>query len=338
MIRIALVGTGYIGKLHTQVIRNHVEGGAVVAVTDTVLQKGKAFADEVGATFYEDIDTLLDAAQVDAVAICTPTDSHARYLGAAVARGKHVFCEKPLAQSLHEADGMRESVRRSGVKAMCGHVLRFWPVYVKAREIIESGELGRPLHGYCERLLAFPDWQEKRWHISQKDGAAAAFDIQIHDLDYLTWLFGKPLKVQSHGLYDAAHGGWMHMNSRVDYEGGQVGHVQASWGFPAEYPFTMTIRVLCEGGAVEWSFKAGQLLETRDVEAPLMVYRNSDSFRVDDVDQTDPFVLQWRYFFDCIEKDEEIGRATLDEGRTALSLAIASIESAKEGRDIILRD
>lgn len=337
MIRIAIVGTGYIGKLHAQVIGSRMKNGIVVAVTDSVSQKGKAFADEIGAAFHKDIETLLDAEQVDVLAICTPTDSHARYLKAAVARGKHVFCEKPLALTLEEADRMRESVRKAGVKAMCGHVLRFWPVYVKAREIVESGELGKPLHGFCERLLALPDWQEKRWHISQKDGAAAAFDVQIHDLDYLTWLFGKPLKVQSHGLFDKAHGGWMHMNSRVDFARGQAGHVQASWGFPAQYPFTMTIRVLCEGGALEWNFKAGQLLETRDVEAPLMVYSNRSSYRVEGIDQTDPFVLQWRYFLECIEKDRQIGRATLDDGRTALSLALASIESAREGIDVTLQ-
>jgi predicted dehydrogenase len=337
MIGIALVGTGYIGKLHAQVIQNHLNNAAVVAVTDSVSRKARAFADEVDATFYGDVDALLNDARVDVLAICTPTDSHARYLSAAVSKEKHVFCEKPLALTLEEADGMRELVRRAGVKAMCGHVLRFWPVYVKVREIVESGELGKPLHGYCERLLALPDWQEKRWHISQKDGAAAAFDVQIHDLDYLTWLFGEPLRVQSHGLYDEGHGGWMHMNSRVNYAGGTVGHVQASWGFPAQYPFTMTIRVLCEGGALEWNFKAGQLLETRDAMPPLMVYRDTSSYRVEDIDPADPFVLQWQYFLDCIEHDRQIVRATLDEARMALSLAIASIESARDGIEVNLQ-
>ena len=337
MIKIALIGTGYIGMLHARIIRDHIDNGTVVAATDAVPEKGKAFTEELGVPFYTDIEKLLDAAQVDVVAICTPTESHAEYLEVAVERGKHIFCEKPLAQSLKEADRMIESVHSAGVKAMSGHVLRFWPVYVKAREIIESGELGKPLHGYCERLMALPDWQEKKWHIRQKDGRAAAFDAQIHDLDYLTWIFGTPLKVQSHGLYDATHGGWMHINSRVDYEGGQVGHVQAGWGFPAEYPFTMTIRVLCEGGTVEWNFKAGKLLETREVEAPLMVYRDRDSYRVEGIDQSDPFLLQWRYFLDCIEGGREIGRATLEEGRTALSLALASIESAREGREIVLQ-
>jgi predicted dehydrogenase len=336
MVRIALVGTGYIGKLHAQVIHGHVQNARVVSVTDSVSQKGQALAAEIGATFYEDIETLLDGEEVDAVAVCTPTDSHARYLLAAVARGKHVLCEKPLAMTLQEADQMRASVRSAGVLAMCGHVLRFWPVYVKARDIVASGELGKPLHGYCERLMALPDWQEKRWHISQRDGIAAAFDVQIHDLDYLTWVFGKPLHIQSHGLYDEAHGGWMHMNSRVGYAGGEVGHVQASWGFPSQYPFTMTIRILCEGGALEWNFKAGQLLETRDVAPPLMVYSKPTSYAVKGIDTTDPFVLQWRYFVDCIEQNRQIERATLDEGRMALNLAISSIESAKEGTKAVL--
>jgi len=102
-------------------------------------------------------------------------------------------------------------------------------------------------------------------------------------------------------MYSEDFGGWMHMNSHVDFEHGRQGHVQAGWGFPPSYPFTMTIRVILERGAVEWNFKAGRLLETRDSEAPLVVYRDDSSAEKVQVDQSDPFLLQWRYFIDCIE-------------------------------------
>jgi predicted dehydrogenase len=130
----------------------------------------------------------------------------------------------------------------------------------------------------------------------------------------------------------------MHMNTRVVYEGGQTGYVQVGWGFPAEYPFTMTIRVLCENGTIEWNFKAGKLLETRDREAPLMVYKDNGSYAVEGIAQSDPFLLQWRYFIDCLERGEYIERATFEEGRTALKLVLASIESAKEGSEVSLTD
>jgi predicted dehydrogenase len=338
MVRIAIIGAGYIGNIHARVIYDHIDNASVVAVFDSIPDKGRTLAGYIGADAFDDVPAMLKFAEIDAVAVCSPTESHQAYVTLAAERGKHVFCEKPLAHSLEEADRMIEAVRQNGVKAMCGHILRFWPVYVKTKEIIDSGELGNPMHGYCERLLALPDWQEGGWHLRQKDGRAAAFDVQIHDLDYLNWIFGNPWKIQSNGLFDAARGGWMHMNTRVVYEGGQTGYVQAGWGFPAEYPFTMTIRVLCEKGTVEWNFKAGKLLETRDCEAPLMVYKDGGSCAVEEIDQSDPFLLQWRYFIDCIDRSGNIERATLEEGRTALKLVLASIESAKEGGEVDLMD
>lgn len=338
MVRIAIIGAGYIGNIHARVIHDHIDNASVAAVFDSIPEKGRMLADDIGADAFDDVTAMLGSTEIDAVAVCSPTVSHQAYVTIAAERGKHVFCEKPLAHSLDEADRMIKIVSRKGVQAMSGHVLRFWPVYVRAKEIIDSGELGKPLHGYCERLLALPDWQEGGWHLRQKDGRAAAFDVQIHDLDYLNWIFGNPLKIRSNGLFDEARGGWIHMNTRVVYEGDHTGYVQAGWGFPAEYPFTMTIRVLCERGAVEWNFKAGKLLETRDREAPLMVYKDDSSYAVGKIDQSDPFLLEWRYFIDCIERGEDIERATFEEGRTALKLVLASIESVKLGSEIRLMD
>jgi predicted dehydrogenase len=92
--------------------------------------------------------------------------------------------------------------------------------------------------------------------------------------------------------------------------------------------------VLCEEGAVEWNFKAGKLLESRDRDVPLMVYRKDGSCGEEEIDPGDPFTHQWEYFLDCIEERRDIERATFQEGKTALELALASIESAKEGKAV----
>jgi predicted dehydrogenase len=336
MIRIGLIGAGYIARVHASVLQHQVENASIAAVADTVDERRAALAEELGVPSYHSAEEMLESEPMDAVAVCTPTASHAEYLILAARSGKHVFCEKPLALSLEEADRMIEMVQTSGVTAMSGHVLRFWPVYTKAKEILDSGELGLPIHGYCERLIAMPDWQAGAWHLRQKGGAAAALDVQIHDLDYLTWLFGKPLTIRSNGFYDEGRGGWMHMNSRVEFEKGRVGVVQAGWGFHRTYPFTMTLRIMAEDGVVEWNFKAGKLLETRDRAAPLCVYRDGESRVVDGIDQSDPFLLQWRYFVDRLERGAAIDMATLEHGRVALELALGSIESARRNVSVKL--
>ncbi len=334
MVHVAIIGAGYIGRIHAHILHHQVRNASVAAVFDRVHQKGHGLAKEVNAAFYEDVAAMLDSENIDVVAVCTPTSTHFEYVKVAAEYKKHIFCEKPLATTLNDADGMIDIVHKSEIKAMSGHVLRFWPEYVKSREILKSGDLGKPLHVYCERLVALPDWQEDAWHIKQEHGVGAALDVQIHDLDYLNWIFENPRAVRSKGMYNEDYGGWMHMQSHIQFGENQYGHVQAGWGFPPAYPFTQTLRILCEGGAVEWNFKAGKLLEDRGRVAPLLIYKKDGSYIIEKVDQTDPFLLQWNYFIDCIEQNNEIQRATFDGGKKALKLAFATIESARTGKEV----
>jgi predicted dehydrogenase len=336
MVRVAIIGAGYIGTIHAQILHTRIDQAKVVMVSDSVKEKGQALASSLGVPFCQNCHEAVVSEQVDAVAICTPTASHAEYFLAAVEAHKHIFCEKPLAASKKDADRMIDASRKLNRKAMSGHVLRFWPVYVKAKEIADSGELGHPIHCYCERLLAFPDWIEGDWHKHQIQGGSAALEVQIHDLDYLTWLFGSPVKIRSDGIYDERFGGWSHMNSHVTYMNGLYGQVQAGWGFPGSYPFTVTLRVVFEKGTIEWNFSAGKLLETRDREEPLVVYKNDSSHIVEEIDQRDPYFLQLKYFIDCIENDQAVRRATIEDGRMALKLALAAIESAKANKEVFL--
>jgi predicted dehydrogenase len=336
MVKVGIIGAGYIGRIHAYIIQKEIESAAVTAVTDSVADKGKGLAYELGADFYPDVRSMLKSDGFDTVAVCTPTLSHSEYVILAAQEKKHIFCEKPLAMSIPDADRMIEAVHKNGVKAMSGHVLRFWPVYVKVKETLENGELGIPVHGFCERLLTIPDWPEGGWHIKQNCDAGAALDVQIHDLDYLAWIFGKPVKVRSEGIYKPAYGGWMHIITHIVFESGQFGHAQAGWGFPRSYPFTMTIRILCHEGAAEWNFKAGKLLETRGQIPPLTIYKKDGTQKIEDVSPEDPFILQWKYFIECIEQDRKITRATFGDGRNALNLALSSIESAKTNREVTI--
>ena len=190
MLRAAIVGAGWAGNLHANILVNKIPGSKVVAIVEEVKQKGVIFAKKFGAVYYNTMDKMLAKERVDMVLVCTPTVTHPDLVIKAAEACKIVFCEKPLAMNLADADRMITAGRQNHVIAMTGHVLRFWPEYVKIREIVVSGQLGAPLHGVCERLLSIPTWTENEWARSEPMGGGMGMDGQIHDVDYLLWLMG----------------------------------------------------------------------------------------------------------------------------------------------------
>jgi len=331
MVNIAIVGAGFIGKIHSDSYKQ-IDNAQVVAVVDKVADKGKKLAQEQGARYYEDIDQCLKKEDIDNVDICVPTFLHAELAKKAADAGKNVFCEKPMALSLEKADQMIEAVEKNRVKGMVGHVIRFWPEYIRAKEVIESGQLGKPLHGYCERLAVLPDWHQNNWGLEEKYSGGAAVDLHIHDLDYLAWVFGKPKLVMAQGVYNPQnieHGGLVHIATNIEFENGVAALAEGGWAFKGAFPFTMIFRILCTEGTIEWVFRAGKNIEQRAQAAKVTIYRSDGSIEELDVDKTDAYLLECKYFVDCTHNDKQVEKATFKDGRSALELALAAVDSAK---------
>jgi predicted dehydrogenase len=134
----------------------------------------------------------------DKIRVGVPNDLHRAYVEEAAAAGKHTLCEKPIAITVEDAESMLVAARRAGVLFMVAHPLRFWPKYVKAREIIRSGQLGDCRAITMQRLLSLliSVRGERGWrHRSERMGGAI-LDLQIHALDFLRWTFGLQLRKQ----------------------------------------------------------------------------------------------------------------------------------------------
>lgn len=333
MIKVAIVGAGYIGKIHASMCKE-VPDVSVVAVVDKVEEKGKILASHYDAKFYPDMDLLFDNEDVDAVAICTPNDLHAEMVKKAASAKKNIFCEKPLALSLKEADEMIEAVKRNKVKSMVGHVIRFFPEYKKVKEIVDGGELGTPLNALCERNCVAPDWSEEMWYLREDLSGGSVLSLQIHDIDYLNWIFGKPSIVESQGTYNLELGGWAHMGMNIRYEGGQYGLIDSGWAFKGKFPFTTVLRVLCDNGTIEWIFRGGKNIEERGHKEPIKIYKSDGSIYEEKASNIDPFYLEWEYFINCLENNKDINNATFEDARAALKVGLAAIESAKTMRAI----
>jgi len=335
MVRVAVIGAGFIGEVHANSL-NRLDNAEISAIVSSREKEGKEFADKYGARHFTSLDALLTEGEVDCVDICTPTFVHTEMTIKAAEAGKHILCEKPLALSVRDVDRMIKVVRGNNVKAMAGHTLRFWPEYIKAKQIVDSGELGKPLHAFCERLAATPDWHKNSWGFNEGKGGGASIDLHIHDLDYLIWLFGQPKVVNASGVYKPALGGVSHIGTNVVFQNGVTAFAEGGWAFKGAFPFTMALRILCEKGTIEWILRAGKNIEERDQKNNLLIYKEDGSIVEPEIEEEDPYFLECKYFIDCIDKNMPIENATFEDGRNALELALAATKAAKDQKPVKL--
>ena len=139
-IKVGVIGCGAIAQ------RRHITEYAdnsqveIVAVCDINEERVNEVAEQYNAKAYTNYEELLNDADIDAISVCLPNYLHAEVSIAALNKGKHVLCEKPMATSKEEAEAMIQAAEASGKKLMIGHNQRFVPSHEKAREIIASGE------------------------------------------------------------------------------------------------------------------------------------------------------------------------------------------------------
>lgn len=325
IINIAILGAGRIGRLHAEVC-NKIKNVDIVAIVDLDEEKGKDLASLCEAKFYKNLDELLINENLDVVAVCTPTFTHLEAVKKIAKAGVNIFCEKPLALSLEEADLMINFIKKNKVKAIVAHVLRFWPEYCKAKEMIDNKVFGKISHIQCERLCAIQNCDKGSWKTNEEESGGAALDLQIHDLDYLIWIFGEPTFLASSGVYNKNLGGWSHINTLLKFENNVSGFINAGWDLVEGFPFTMILRVICEYGVIEWIYRSIKGYKGRDKKFPLTIYKSDGSNYVEKVGTADPYFREWEYFIDCIINNKQVQNSTFENARLSLSYTLKTMQ------------
>lgn len=186
-LRLGLVGTGRIGKVHAQTLKQRVPEADLVAVTDVNLDS----AQQAAATFNipqvaQSFEEILADSSIAAVVICSSTDTHAPFIKKAAEAGKHIFCEKPIDSNLARIDEVLEAVKKAGVKLMIGFNRRFDPNHARIKQAIAAGEIGTP------QLLHIISRDPAPPPISYvKVSGGMFFDMTIHDFDMARFLLGE---------------------------------------------------------------------------------------------------------------------------------------------------
>ena len=196
MIRIGIIGTGGMARQHARNFKAAV-GCRVAACADIVPGKAKAFAETHGIpASYEDYGEMLAREKLDAVSIVTIDSVHAPAALAAIGRGLHVMCEKPLADSVANARKMARAAGRAGIITAVNFSWRNPPASQKAAQIASSGALGelRHIEGHYLQCWLTQDWQTSPpllWRLSSRHGSMGVLgDIGVHILDLVTFIAG----------------------------------------------------------------------------------------------------------------------------------------------------
>lgn len=332
MTNVAVLGAGFMGQTHARAFAR-IPGVRVVGVSSRDGEKAARLAAAVGAEPFTDTLALVRHPDVAAVSITLPTHLHAEYAIAALQAGKHVLVEKPLALTLDACTAISAAAAASGDRiVMVAHVLRFWPAYVAIADIIRGGELGQPLLATAVRLCAPPTWGE--WFDHPEWSGGAVLDLHIHDLDVFNWLFGAPVSLYTRGR-QGAHGGWDAALTVLDY-GGIACFAEGNALMPASYPFTMTLRVVCAHGAVEYALQAGgeQVDSAPDGGATLMLYKDGAAPARISVPDGDGYANQSAAFIACVRSGRQPINGTLEQGRQAVATALAARTSLATGQPV----
>ncbi|MXX84107.1 MAG: Gfo/Idh/MocA family oxidoreductase [Chloroflexi bacterium] len=200
-IKIGLIGYGGIGRVHAaayRVIPFHyglpADSIQIAAVATTREATARAAAEEIGCEIYSaDYRELLARADIDAIDICTPNNAHHEIALAAAAKGKHIYCEKPLAMNEQEASEMAAAVQAAGLKAQLTFNFRFFPALARARQLMAEGFCGRvfSFRGRYHRSSYISADKAMSWRLQREiTGGGALFDLGSHILDMLYFLLG----------------------------------------------------------------------------------------------------------------------------------------------------
>ena len=329
MVRVAVLGAGFMGGTHARAYAAmpEVEVAAVFAPSP---DRGQPLAEEIGAYWTDDFAALLAAPEIAAVDICLPTPQHREVTEAALAAGKHVLLEKPIALSLDDAQALVAANLQSDRVLMIAHVLRFWPEYVEIARRVGSGELGAPRSGFASRRQPFPAWSAL---FSRSDlTGGAVIDMMIHDYDALNWVFGTPRAVTARGQRNPRSGGYDQVQVLIDYPDGVSALVDGGMMMPESYPFSSRFEVLCEDGAMEYHFRAGgRSVEMGGGVNDLTLFPNEgEPLRLAPA-QTDPYAAECAYFIDAVREGRAADRATPADALQALAVSLAARESLEWG-------
>jgi myo-inositol 2-dehydrogenase/D-chiro-inositol 1-dehydrogenase len=323
-VRFALIGAGRIGTHHATTLARVLPEAELVVVADPAPGAAQRLGQPLGTAFTESVEEALAGDGVEAVLIASSSMVHSELVQRAAAAGKAVFCEKPMAMTLEEADAAIAACERAGVPLQVGFNRRFAPDFAAARQVVVDGGIGTPQ--LLRSLTRDPGLADP--------GAVPPWTIftqtLIHDFDTLRWLNPGAEAVQVQAFADALVAPDFKLGGLLDtaivtirFSNGALATAEAS--FSAAYGYDVRGEVFGSEGMVAAGTPAQQTMAhwtSSGVSRPT-VRRDTELFPV-------AYAEELRSFCSAVREGTST-RATGHDARAALAIALAAIESVQTG-------
>jgi predicted dehydrogenase len=335
MTRIGIIGLGFMGRMHYETYQK-IPDAQVVMVADK--DPKRAAGDLSGG--WGNMETgiqqlpmdrirgvtewrmLVADPNVDVVDICVATPLHVELTLAALAAGKHVLCEKPLALTSAQAREVSAAAARAKGFFMPAMCLRFWAEWEWMKRAVAEQHYGRVRAATFRRVGSMP----AGWFKDGKSSGGALLDLHIHDTDFVQHLFGKPHGVFSRG-YSKTSGEIDHLVTHYLYDGNLLVCAEGSWCLADGWPFNMSFTVNCEHATIDFDLSRK--------ETPLIVYADG-KVNVIETDKHDGFFGELSYFVECVRTNTRPQRVTADDAVADLILLEAEKKSVQSGQVVML--
>lgn len=301
MIKSAIIGGGFIGSSHAAAYEN-IDGVKVVAIVEANEKVGKELGNKHHIKHYLDAKEMLDNEDVDMIDVCLPTFLHEEYVFLGAKYKKHVLCEKPFTLTVASAKRMVKACEDAGVKFMIAQAARWWPEFVEVKNCIDNDMIGNIHMVSVNRLAQHPTWTQ--WHRIPEKSGGGLFDLHVHDIDYLYYLFGSVKDVYSLG-WKSQCGCWNHMVTSLTFNNGVKAVSESSLEMMGQYPFSIGLRLAGDKSTIEYKFSAGLNIKDK-AESSFIYFENGKDPEKLEANQPDAFEAEIQGFVDAIAENTSV--------------------------------
>ncbi|HEU5094134.1 MAG TPA: Gfo/Idh/MocA family oxidoreductase [Reyranella sp.] len=318
--RLGILGAGAMGATHAAAYATMADV-EVVGVFARDVEKARSIAALCKASTVIDARTLIEDDRVDAIDICLPSPIHPQFAIAALDRGKHVFCETPMALTMDEALAMREAAHKADRLLQIGLLMRSIDAYRHVRAAVETGDKGRLLGLSTWRLGSYlrSDTPDHKSHYGDP-----TTELMTFDFDVANWLMGRPTQLMA--------GGNGEITALLRYDDGRSATIAASGLMPAGAPFRVGFRALFE----EAAFELETVFEGGPPRNTFTIVDGRSGPRPIALPGVNPYEVELRNFVDCVQGKADPALLDAEHAIAALALSLAAQSALATGAPVPL--
>ncbi|MBR4941671.1 MAG: Gfo/Idh/MocA family oxidoreductase [Clostridia bacterium] len=326
MIKVGLIGIGGISDAHISAYRK-LDNLKVVAAADVLGHKAMHAADvaALGAKIYTDADEMLENEELDMLDVMVPTFVHREMIEKGLSRGLHVLSEKPMARTSADCSEIVKKAAENKRLCMIAHCVRFDNPYLCLRTLVESGELGKPIHFILNRIGSVPRWSVNDWMQDGELSGGVPLDLSIHDIDFIYSVFGEPRDISAayrpftgkdpNGLNEFISANLIYDGFCATVTGSQ---------YNTDIRFGAEFFAVFENGTLD--YRGGKLLKCGKEVTPEDIIPEADGFALPLISM---YGREIAYFADCIENGRKPDFVTLESSEGTVKLVERIVAAAK---------